>query len=33
MHEIKIRMLYELYQQIFKVTILNKMPRLCNNES
>jgi hypothetical protein len=29
MHEIKIRVLHRLYQQIFKATMLNKMPRLC----
>jgi hypothetical protein len=28
MHEIKIRVLHRLYQQIFKATILNKIPRL-----
>jgi hypothetical protein len=33
MHEIKIKVLHRLYQQIFKTTILNKMPRLCKNES
>jgi hypothetical protein len=33
MHEIKISVLDKLYQQIFKSTILNKMPRLCKNES
>jgi hypothetical protein len=27
MHEIKIMVLHRLYQQIFKVTILNKVPR------
>jgi hypothetical protein len=27
MHEIKIRMLNKEYQQIFKATMLNKMPR------
>jgi hypothetical protein len=33
MHEIKSRVLHRLYQQIFKAIILNKMPRLCKNES
>jgi hypothetical protein len=33
MHEIKIRVLHELHQQIFKATMLNKMPRLCKIES
>jgi hypothetical protein len=33
MHEIKIRVLHKLYQQIFKATMLNKMSRLCKNES
>jgi HKD family nuclease len=28
MHEIKIRVLHRLYQQIFKITMLNKMLRL-----
>jgi hypothetical protein len=28
MHEIKIKVLHKLYQQIFKATMLNKMPRL-----
>jgi hypothetical protein len=28
MHEIKIRVLHRLYQQIFKATMLNKMLRL-----
>jgi hypothetical protein len=28
MHEIKIRVLHRLYQQIFNTTMLNKMPRL-----
>jgi hypothetical protein len=27
MHEIKIRVLHRLYQQIFKATMLKKMPR------
>jgi hypothetical protein len=26
MHEIKIRVLHKLYQQIFKATMLNKVP-------
>jgi hypothetical protein len=33
MDEIKIRVLHRLYQQIFKAIMLNKMPRLCKNES
>jgi hypothetical protein len=33
MHEIKIRVLHILYQQIFKPIMLNKMSRLCKNES
>jgi hypothetical protein len=33
MDEIKIRVLHRLYQQIFKAILLNKMPRLCKNES
>jgi hypothetical protein len=32
MHEIKIWVLHRLYQQIFKATMLNKMPRLYKNE-
>jgi hypothetical protein len=33
MHEIKIRVLHRLYQQIFKANMLNKMLRLCKNKS
>jgi hypothetical protein len=33
MHEIKIRVLHRLYQKTFKANMLNKMPRLCNDES
>jgi hypothetical protein len=33
MDEIKIRVLHRLYQQIFKETMLNKVPRLAKDES
>jgi hypothetical protein len=33
MYEIKIRVLRRLYQQIFKATMLKKMPSLCKNDS
>jgi hypothetical protein len=33
MHESKIRVIHILYQQIFKATMLDKMSRLCKNES
>jgi hypothetical protein len=33
MHKIKIRVLHRLYQQIFKATMLNKVPRLAKDES
>jgi hypothetical protein len=32
-HEIKIRVLHKLYQQIFKATMLKNVSRLCKNES
>jgi hypothetical protein len=32
MHEIKIRALYRLYQQIFKSNMLNKVTRLAKDE-
>jgi hypothetical protein len=33
MREIKISVLHRLYHQIFKATMLNKMPRLGKNEN
>jgi hypothetical protein len=33
MHEIKIKVLHRLYQQIFKATMLNKVPKLAKDES
>jgi hypothetical protein len=33
MHEIKIRVLHKLYQQLFKATMLNKMQDLQKNKS
>jgi hypothetical protein len=33
MHDIKIRVLHRLYKQIFKETMLNKVPKLAKDES